>query len=83
MTSWQRVLENPESPRISCLGAKVHRLGDVAFVTCFESVQGAMLIATNVFVREDGTWRMVHHQAGPVADEMLQVEQAPDPRSLN
>ena len=23
------------------------------------------MIATNVFVKEDGAWRMVHHQSGP------------------
>lgn len=83
MESWRRVLENPHSPRISCLHAKVHRLGDVAFVTCFESVQGALLSATNVFVLEDGEWTMAHHQAGPVADDALESDDEPDPRSLN
>lgn len=83
MESWRRVLENPQSPRVSHLRAKVHRLGDAAFVTCFESVPGALLIATNVFVREDGAWRMVHHQAGPVANEALGIDDEPDPHSLN
>ncbi|MFL5400830.1 MAG: nuclear transport factor 2 family protein [Myxococcales bacterium] len=27
---------------------------------------GATLVATNLFVREDGTFRMVHHHAGPL-----------------
>ncbi len=82
MTSWRRVLGNPDSPRISCHRPKVHRLGDAAFVTCFETVQGAFLIATNVFVREDGAWRLVHHQAGPVSDDVLDDDE-PDPRALN
>lgn len=83
MESWRRVLESPRSPRISCHRVKVHGLGDVAFVTCFESVPGTILIATNVFVREDGAWRMVHHQAGPVSADAFEDEDEPDPRSLN
>jgi hypothetical protein len=41
-------------------------IGDSAYVVCGESIEGAELVATNVFVREDGTWKLVHHQAGPV-----------------
>ncbi|MFO0995817.1 MAG: nuclear transport factor 2 family protein [Alphaproteobacteria bacterium] len=63
--SWAEILGGPNSPRITCHGARAFRLGDAAFVICFESVQGTFLIATNVFVKEDGEWRMVHHQAGP------------------
>ena len=29
-----------------------------------ECIGDARLTATNVFVREDGRWRMVHHMAG-------------------
>jgi ketosteroid isomerase-like protein len=84
MKSWRRILANPESPRVSCHRARVHQLGDAAFVTCFESVQGALLVATNVFVREDGAWRLAHHQAGPVQDEVVAGEEAEDdPRTLN
>ncbi len=41
-------------------------LGESAFVVCGEALDGDELIATNYFVREDGVWKMVHHQAGPV-----------------
>jgi len=67
MTSWRAILENPRSPRVVCRGATAHVLGDLAFVVCSESIAGNDLIATNVFAREDGAWRMVHHHAGPVA----------------
>jgi len=36
-------------------------------VICRELVGGSPLAATNVFVREDGAWRLLHHQSGPVA----------------
>ncbi|MBT4674150.1 MAG: SnoaL-like domain-containing protein [Rhodospirillaceae bacterium] len=36
-----------------------------AFVICTEDLGAATLIATNIFVAEDGEWRLVHHQSGP------------------
>jgi len=35
-------------------------------VICEEELQAGHLIATNIFVKEDGGWRMVHHQASPL-----------------
>ena len=66
MESWEAILSNPEQPRIVAGGAQVQVLGEVAIVTCRELVAGNPLAATNIFVREDGRWRMVHHHAGPV-----------------
>ncbi len=72
MESWEQILGGP--PPIQCVNPRVHQLGDAAFVICGERVPGGALVATNVFVSEDGAWRMVHHHAGPgvppQADEM-------------
>jgi hypothetical protein len=38
-------------------------------------VDGAELCATNVFAREDGAWKLVHHHAGPV------LRRVPPPRA--
>lgn len=67
MESWERILENPSQPKVFSGGASVSIMGNVAIVTCREMVTGAPLAATNVFVREDGAWRLVHHQSGPVS----------------
>ena len=67
MESWRAILGNPESPQVVCRQATAHVLGDVAYVVCFETIETNHLVATNVFVREDGTWRLVHHQAGITA----------------
>jgi ketosteroid isomerase-like protein len=64
MQSWQAILANPASPAISCWNATAHVLGNVAYVLCHEQLQHGFLAATNVFVREDGSWKLVHHQAG-------------------
>lgn len=63
--SWQAILSNPASPDIICHSPIAQLLGDVAYVLCWEQIQQAFLVATNIFVREDGRWRMVHHQASP------------------
>jgi len=64
MESWRGILSNPESPRIACYDERVFLYGDTALVVCEEELDGGTLIASNWFVREDGVWRMAHHQAG-------------------
>ena len=67
MDSWRAILESPNAPRIACLAPRAYSLGDTGFVICFEQVGDSCLIATNVFARRDGGWKMVHHQAGPTS----------------
>jgi ketosteroid isomerase-like protein len=69
MASWRGILHGPGSPDIVCADAAARVLGDAAFVLCTEELAGGLLVATNVFVREDGTWRLVHHHAGPIATD--------------
>ena len=47
-------------------------MGEAAWVVCHEAVEGGppMLVATNLFAREDGGWKMVHHQAGQLVRSM-------------
>lgn len=66
LESWRSILGNPQQPRIVTGGASVAFVGDMAFVVCRELVGGSRLLATNVFALEDGSWRLVHHQSGPV-----------------
>jgi ketosteroid isomerase-like protein len=65
LRSWQAILSNPQSPLIICSNASAYVIRDVAYVLCHEHVEQTALVATNVFVRESGGWKMVHHQAGP------------------
>jgi hypothetical protein len=64
MESWRAILTNPQSPQVTITGASAMLLGEVAYVVCYEHLSDAVLAATNVFVREGGWWRLVHHQAG-------------------
>ena len=68
MESWAAILGGPGAPQIRCERPRAFVLGPSAFVICREVLeQQGWLIATNVFAREGGGWRMVHHQAGPAA----------------
>jgi hypothetical protein len=67
MESWQGILGNPQAPRIACYDERVLLYGDTALVICEEELDGGTLIASNWYVREDGVWRIAHHQAGQLA----------------
>jgi ketosteroid isomerase-like protein len=64
--SWRGILANPSQGTIVCSDERVLVSGDTAIVICQESMAGSLMVATNIFLREDGTWRMIHHQAGPM-----------------
>ncbi|NKB36531.1 MAG: hypothetical protein GKR93_05075 [Gammaproteobacteria bacterium] len=65
-SSWKRILEGGMSPAISCHDANAKILGDTALVICTEVLAETELVATNVFVREESGWKMIHHQSGPM-----------------
>jgi ketosteroid isomerase-like protein len=75
LASWQSILSSPNSPAIAAANATAHVLGEAAYVICEEHINGAVLIATNIFVREAGEWKLAHHQAG----HLLARIQAPPP----
>ncbi len=66
LQSWRNILANPEAPHVMCHDDRVFLYGNVATVLCEEELDTGHLVATNMFVREDGAWRMVHHQASPI-----------------
>lgn len=80
MRSWRGILRGG-APAVRCENARAHVLGEAAFVTCEEHIPGVRLVATNVFVQEDGAWRMVHHHASVLAEE--DEDPPPPPPTLN
>ncbi len=66
MASWRSILGGGSGASVRCTRPSASVVGDSAYVVCGESIQGAELVATNLFVREDGAWKLVHHHAGPV-----------------
>jgi hypothetical protein len=66
MESWAGILSNPGAPRIACYDEQAFLFGEAALVLCEEELDGGTLAASNFFVREDGVWRIAHHQAGQI-----------------
>ena len=66
LQSWRNILANPESPDVACHDDRAFLYGEVATVLWEEELDTGHLVATNMFVREHGAWRMVHHQASPI-----------------
>ena len=66
--SWRDILANPNAPKITCQNARAYVDAAMAYVLCTEVLAGGQLAATNIFVIEDRTWKMVHHQAGPMQE---------------
>jgi ketosteroid isomerase-like protein len=84
MESWRSILTGGGAPAIVCSRETVHRISaDAAFVVCVEILPGGELVATNVFVREQGQWRMMHHQAGPMSFGVDSDDEGPPPDLLN
>jgi SnoaL-like protein len=77
MSSWRAILRS-EGTRIEPTSPRAYILGDAAYVVCFEGFPGEapLLVATNVFAREGGAWRIVHHQAGQMAQAPEEEEAA-------
>ena len=67
LQSFRAILEGGGAPQVTCVEPSATLLGEAAFVVCHEAIDDAHLVATNVFVREDGRWKLVHHQAGPMS----------------
>jgi hypothetical protein len=80
MASWRSILGNSQGTAISCSRPSACVLGETALVVCTEMVDGAEL-----FAREDGAWKLVHHQAGPVLRRPSGTKKSPPtpPRTLN
>ena len=66
LNSWGQIMEDGLSLDICCINVRANVLGDVALVICTEVLEGVNLVATNAFLLEAGTWKMIHHQAGPL-----------------
>ena len=63
MQSWQGILSNPPKPPIAALQPQLQLYGDTAVVICWEAIGKLHLLATNIFLREGGAWRLVMHQS--------------------
>ena len=65
MASWNSILRRPLPVKVR--DEVVEVFGEVGVVVCVEVLREVELAATNLFVLEQGRWRLAHHQAGLIA----------------
>lgn len=78
MQSWRQILANGP-PSIRWSDGRVAIVRGVAFVSCTEWLMDATLVATNVFVWEEASWKLVHHHASPLSQDMNPADPTRDP----
>lgn len=69
--SWRRILSGPGRNQFINTNEQVNIAGGVAWVTLDENLVAeggtGTVAATNIFLKIQGQWKLVHHQGGPVA----------------
>lgn len=65
MASW-RVILGHQPPAIQADEPQAIVTGQSAMVLCTERIGPVRLMASNAWVREDGAWRMLSHQAAAI-----------------
>jgi ketosteroid isomerase-like protein len=74
--SWEEIFRSTEQMMVSVSRVLVHVAGDVAWISCLENVTtaaqnditAALVEATNIFLRHQGRWLMVHHHTTRLAE---------------
>lgn len=80
LESWNQILGNPNCPVLECRIERIHWYGELALIAGYEWSRAqptAVLFAMNGFQVEDGDYRLVLHQAGPVRGVVLSADPAP------
>jgi ketosteroid isomerase-like protein len=73
--SWEAIFANSRAWKVHPEEEHAFLSGDLGVVLCIEILQPvgghgdpARMQATNVFRREEGRWRIVHHHASPMPE---------------
>ena len=67
LSSWADIVSEGGFSSIICREPHLFLRNDYATVVCFEDINGIFLAATNVFIKQGDSWRIMHHQAAPTS----------------
>lgn len=67
IASWAEIFSHGGQPDITFMPRQMALVGSVGIVCGIEILGNGQFACTNIFVAEDGVWRMAHHHAGPMA----------------
>lgn len=71
MASWKAILANPAAPPAAWRNENILIYGEQALVICIEQIEHNLMAASNLFMKEDGAWKLICHQAGPTSGSPL------------
>jgi ketosteroid isomerase-like protein len=86
--SFQNIFASSRPWTVGCEDLRISIVGDAAWVSCVEVIRpfgssrsdaAARMQSTNVFVREDGEWKLLHHHASASPDD----EEAEEEETVN
>ncbi len=66
LNSWRQIFQHGHPGEIQFLPQQVQLVGGVGIVCGLELLPGGQTACTNLFAEEEGAWRMILHQAGPL-----------------
>jgi len=72
LMSWRQILKNSTFKSVSCDNVWVNMMDSIANVICVEHLDEVELIATNIFSFDNQKWKIIHHQAGPLNQDLEQ-----------
>jgi ketosteroid isomerase-like protein len=70
--SWQNIFASARAWTVACEDVRIYVSGDFGWVSCVEVMSpfgdtsgesAARMQATNLFVKEEGDWKLLHHHA--------------------
>lgn len=66
LDSWRQIFIHGHPSDITFVPQQMTRIGGVGIACGLEILAGGQIACTNLFAEEDGEWRMIHHQGGPI-----------------
>jgi hypothetical protein len=79
LASYRDIFRNPGQEAVTARDPQTLIEGADGRVFCVEEVGGGLLLATNWFRWSGERWRLVHHQASPLAAGAPQPARGPKP----
>jgi ketosteroid isomerase-like protein len=67
LDAWRRIFDGAAESNLNCSEARVYFMDDAAFVICIERMPEGEVVATNIFVQEQGEWKLTLHHGGLIA----------------
>ena len=80
MESWEKILGSGQNTEIVCKLPRVKIMGNMGFIICYEVIRDDYLVATNIFLRENKRWSLIHHQAG-LTVSLIDPPNKPEPHN--